>query len=180
MLTVTLRGWRNGSTRIPWRSTKGRAKPFTWRGITSRTSTGWGPTSWKAAVQRKPQGVWGTTWLWASDVPSWQKRPVTSWAASCTCILAEHCQQVEGATFSLPLGSGETGLDFVSSFGLPSTRASPAQGYDWSIWRMRRGWDSWEFFIPCRRDGLGGSYINVHLYLMVESKEDASRLFSVV
>jgi len=35
-------------------------------------------------------------------------------------------------------------------------------------------------FLPCRRDGLGGSYINVCSYVMVESKEDGARLFSCV
>lgn len=90
-------------------------------------------------------------------------------------------------TFSPPLGSGEMGLHFVSSFGLPSTRrigqvqqraVTVIKGLEHLAHeeRLRR----LGIFIPCGRDGLGGSYINVYLYLMVENKEDGARFFSLV
>lgn len=54
-LRWTLSGWSNGLTGISWSSARICTKSCAWEGVTPCTSTGWGPTSWKAAVQRKPQ-----------------------------------------------------------------------------------------------------------------------------
>lgn len=62
-------------------------------------------------------------------------------------------------TFSPPLGSGETGLDFVSSFGLPSSRRTGQ--VQQRAMTMIKGLEHLAheerlrqlgIFIPCRRD----------------------------
>lgn len=55
---------------------------------------GSGIKQWESSFAEKPPwGSWGTrSLLWASNLPWWQ-RPAASWAVSCRCILADHCQR---------------------------------------------------------------------------------------
>lgn len=48
----TSTGWRNGPTGNSWSSTRGNAKPCSWRRTTTCTRLCWGLIRWKAALQK--------------------------------------------------------------------------------------------------------------------------------
>jgi len=78
----TLAGWRTGLTGILWRSTRRSAKSYTREGRTSCTHIRWGTHSWKAALQKRTKGSWGTrSWPWGNNMPLGQRNLMVSWAA---------------------------------------------------------------------------------------------------
>lgn len=105
-------GWRSGQRRTSWNSTKGCAKSCTLGEITPCASTGWGPT--QGVLQKKTWDSWWTPrWMWASNMPLWQRRPTALWVASGRASPAK-----AGVTFPLPsLGETASGMlcPFVSS-----------------------------------------------------------------
>lgn len=72
---VTSAGWRNGLTVS---TTKGTPSPSPWGGITSDTSKGWGASSWKAALQKKPLRSWCTSCTGAGNGPLQQEEKANS------------------------------------------------------------------------------------------------------
>lgn len=78
----TLTGWRNGLTETSWKSTKENTKSCPWGRVIPGTSIHWGPTVWKATLQRRTWWFWQTAnRTWARNELLWQKRPKASWAA---------------------------------------------------------------------------------------------------
>lgn len=140
---------------------KANAKYCIWGEVTSATSTSWGPNNWKATLQGRNWGFWATSWPWANNAPSQQKRPTASWAT---------------LGRPLPAGQGKWSFPFtqywwghiwsaVFSSGLPGTRkmcsywAEFSTGPQWwlrdcSNFHMSRGWEKWHCLTQ-RKEGSG-------------------------
>lgn len=70
-----LTGWRNRLSGTSCSSTTASAKSCTWGIIIPHTSTCWGQTSLKAALQERTPGPWWTaSWTWASNKPLQAKK----------------------------------------------------------------------------------------------------------
>lgn len=70
-----------GHPNICWRDGREERKPLSLWMITAWilcTSTCWGQTDWKAALQRRTLRSWWTSWARAGKVPLQQERPTSS------------------------------------------------------------------------------------------------------
>lgn len=82
----------------------------TWGGLSPGSSTCWGLTSLKAALQRRTLGSqWRTSWTWASNASLQEKSPT----ASGTALLTGQ------GGWSPPLSIGETHLEYCAQFWAP-------------------------------------------------------------
>lgn len=160
----TLTSWRKGLTENLWSSSKGNANPCTLGRITSGTSTGWRPTSWKAALQEEPWGCWWMpSWTRASNVPLQQRRPTAPWAVLGEVLPAGwgrwSCPSTQlywdASGCCVQLWAPQYMPDWIESCKGPQRWPR-----DWSTCHMR-GWENWGC-LGCRREGSGISLISVH------------------
>lgn len=106
LFKVISTGWRNGQTRMLGGSPKGNVRSCTWGGIIPCTSTDWGLTSWRAALQKNTWECLGGQVVHGPAIcPSRWGSQQHPWL-----YVEEHCQWVKGGDSSLLLGIGETCL----------------------------------------------------------------------
>ena len=107
---------------------QGEMQSCIWGGTTSCNSS-LRPTIQKAALQRRILGSWWTaSWLWASNVPLWQRRPTASWAA---------------LGRALPVGQGRWSFPSTQHWWDPIWSAGPSSGLPstrkiWTYWSKVR------------------------------------------
>lgn len=71
--------WRNGTTGVPWSSTKENGKSFNWAGIIPGIILGCRLE--RRFVEKDSGSRSASSWTSTSNMPLWQRRPVASRAA---------------------------------------------------------------------------------------------------
>jgi len=166
----TWTGCRVGQRGTLWGSTRASVESCTSEGITACISTGWGLTCWKEVLWRTPwMSWWATGWPSASSAPWWPRRPMGSSGAFKRVWPVGQGRWSSPSTLLYISGALCPVLD--SSVQENSWRESRGELQrwlgTWSIYFMRRGWESW--------DHLAWGRENLEEILSTLIKEQASR-----
>lgn len=127
---ATLTGFRGGPVRISVSEGK-KAKSCIWLLTIPNVDSHWAKSRLRATLSRTSWGYWWMkNWIWACNLHSQSRKPITSWVASKTVW------PTSGRDLMFPLCSSHKILTWSS---LPSSR-TPNTRNMWTCWsRSREG-----------------------------------------